>query len=60
MPDYRHSGRHLKIQDGSQVSCRYKFHMNRYIVMSMCATFGSPVVNIILKYARLYINGDHF
>ena len=37
---------HLKIQDGGQVSCRYQLHMNPYIEKSMCANFGSPVLNI--------------
>ena len=35
---------HFKIQDDVQVSCRYQFHMNPYIVKCMFTNFGPPVV----------------
>ena len=32
---------HFKVQDGGQVSCRYQFHTNPYIIKCMCANFVS-------------------
>ena len=51
---------HFKVQDGGQVSCQNQFHMDSYKVKCMCANFGSPVANNILKYSSFGIDGDHF
>ena len=44
MPAIDIPDRHYKIQDDGQVSCRYQFHMNPYIVKCMCTNVDPPVV----------------